>query len=326
MSTSTRFLRLLSLLQTHRYWSGDELADRLDVSLRTVRRDIERLRDLGYPVQADRGVGGGYQLASGTALPPLVLDDEEAVALVAALQSTVHGGSSALAEAALRAMGKVLPVLPARLRKRAQALTASTVPLNSRSSAPDPVDPAVLVAFAQACRDHERIAFDYKDAKGTKSSRRVEPVQLVNVGNRYYLVAFDLDRDDWRSFRVDRAQNASPRALRFIPRPVPGGDAAGFVRAGLRGSGQPGVSARVYANAEKLEPLIGRWFEIQQIDGDSCLVRTENMDLRWAAFGLAMSEAKVSEVQPTELRALLDSWISNIGPSQESCEMQQKTS
>ena len=312
MSTSTRFLRLLSLLQTHRYWSGDELAERLDVSLRTVRRDIDRLRDLGYPVQADRGVGGGYQLASGTALPPLVLDDDEAVALVVALQSTVHGGSSALAEAALIAMGKVVPVLPARLRKRAQALTASTVPLNSSSSAPDPVDPAVLVTFAQACRDHERIAFDYKDAKGVLSSRRVEPVQLVNVGNRYYLVAFDLDRDDWRSFRVDRAQNPSPRALRFTPRAIPGGDAAGFVRAGLRGSGQPDVSARVQASAKELEPLIGRWFQIEAIDADSCLVRTENTDLRWAAFGLAMSQARVSDVQPRELRELLDSWIANL--------------
>ncbi|MGO2079382.1 helix-turn-helix transcriptional regulator [Glutamicibacter arilaitensis] len=314
MSTSTRFLRLLSLLQTHRYWSGDELAERLDVSLRTVRRDIDRLRDLGYPVQADRGVGGGYQLASGTALPPLVLDDEESVALVVSLQSTVHSGSSALAEAALRAMGKVVPVLPARLRKGAQALTASAVPLNSQSSATDPVDPAVLVALAQACRDHERIAFDYKDAKSAETSRRVEPVQLVNVGNRYYLVAFDLDRDDWRSFRVDRALNPSPRALRFASREVPGGDAAAFVRAGLRGSGQPEVSARIQASAEKLEPLIGRWFQIQQIDENSCLVRTENMDLRWAAFGLAMSEAKVSDVQPKELRALLDSWISNLAP------------
>lgn len=217
-----------------------------------------------------------------------------------------------LAEAALRAMGKIVPVLPARLRQRAQALTTSTVPLNSQSSAPDPVDPAVLVALAQACRDHERIAFDYKDAKGAASSRQVEPVQLVNVGNRYYLVAFDLDRDDWRSFRVDRAQNPSPRALRFTPKQVPGGDAAGFVRAGLRRSGHPGVSARIHASVEKLEPLIGRWFEIQQIDEDSCLVSTENMDLRWAAFGLAMSESRVSEVQPKELRKLLDSWSKNL--------------
>ncbi|WP_159613336.1 YafY family protein [Glutamicibacter sp. JC586] len=312
MSTSTRFLRLLSLLQTHRYWSGDELAERLEVSLRTVRRDIDRLRDLGYPVQADRGVGGGYQLASGAALPPLVLDDEEAVALVVALQSTVHGGSSMLAEAALRALGKVVPVLPARLRQRAHALTGSTVPLNSSSAAQEPVDPGVLVAFAQACRDHERITFDYKDAKGAASARRVEPAQLVNVGNRYYLVAFDLDRDDWRSFRVDRAQNASPRTLRFTPRVVPGGDAASFVRAGLRGSGQPDVSARIHASAKKLEPLIGRWFQIEEIDADSCLVRTENMDLHWAAFGLAMGQAKVSDVQPKELRTLLDTWVKDL--------------
>lgn len=312
MSTSTRFLRLLSLLQTHRYWSGDELAERLDVSLRTVRRDIDRLRDLGYPVQADRGVGGGYQLSSGAALPPLVLDDEEAVALVVGLQSTVHGGEDALAEAGLRALSKVVPVLPSKLRQRVQALASSTVPLDSPTSSPDSVDPAVLVAFAQACRDHERIAFDYKDAKGVASSRRVEPAQLVNVGNRYYLVAFDLDRDDWRSFRVDRAENTDPRALRFAPRQIPGGEAAQFVRNGLRGSGVQPVSARVHSSAKALAPLIGRWFEIDPIDDRSCMVRTENADLRWAAFGLALSEAPVSEVQPKELRELLSEWSARL--------------
>ncbi|PQZ98652.1 transcriptional regulator [Arthrobacter sp. MYb211] len=312
MSTSTRFLRLISLLQTHRYWSGDELAERLEVSLRTVRRDIDRLRDLGYPVQADRGVGGGYQLASGAALPPLVLDDEEAVALVIGLQSTVHGGSSAVAEAALRALSKVVPVLPARLRQRAQALAASTVPLNSQHSVPEPVDPQVLVVFAQGCRDRERVAFDYRDAKGIASSRRVEPAKLVNVGNRYYLVAYDLDRADWRSFRVDRAENAVARALRFAPREIPGGDAAQFVREGLRGSGQQQISARVHASAEELAPRIGRWFEIRPLDEHSAMVRTENANLPWAAFGLAMSEAKVSDVQPEQLRSLLDSWSANL--------------
>lgn len=317
MSTSTRFLRLLSLLQTHRYWSGDELAQRLDVSLRTVRRDIDRLRDLGYPVQADRGVGGGYQLASGAALPPLVLDDEEAVALVAALQSTVHGGSSALAEAALRALGKVIPVLPSRLRQRAQALAASTVPLDSRNSVPEPVDPQVLVVLAQGCRDRERVVFDYRDAKGSASSRRVEPAKLVNVGDRYYLVAYDLDRADWRSFRVDRAENAEPRALRFIPREIPGGDAAQFVRQGLRGAGVQPISARVHASAEVLAPRIGRWFEIQPTDENCCIVRTENSNLSWAAFGLALSEAKVSDVKPEELRKLLTSWSSNLASGSE---------
>ncbi|MGL3804460.1 helix-turn-helix transcriptional regulator [Paeniglutamicibacter sp. R2-26] len=314
MSTSQRSLRLLSLLQTRRYWAGEELAKRLGVSLRTLRRDVDQLRELGYPVQAERGVGGGYQLAAGAALPPLVLDDEEAVALVIGLQSTIHGGEDSLADAGLRALSKVVPVLPERLRQRAQALTASTVPLDSRHSAPDPVDPQVLVVFAQGCRDRERVAFEYRDARGAASSRRVEPAKLVNVGNRYYLVAYDLDRADWRSFRVDRAENARPRALRFAPREIPGGDAAQFVRTGLHGSGQQQASARVHAGAEELTSRIGRWFEIQPFDGHSCVVRTDGTDLRWAAFGLALSGAEVSDVKPEELRELLSSWSSKLAP------------
>lgn len=317
MSTSQRTLRLLSLLQTRRYWSGQELAQRLDVSLRTLRRDVDQLRELGYPVQAERGVGGGYQLAAGAALPPLVLDDEEAVALVIGLQSTIHGGQNTLADAGLRALSKVVPVLPARLRQRVQALTASTVALHTQHSAPEPVDPQVLVVFAQGCRDRERVAFDYRDARGMASSRRVEPANLVSVGNRYYLVAYDLDRADWRSFRVDRAENAQPRALRFAPREIPGGDAAQFVRAGLRGSGHPQVSARVHASPAELAPLVGRWFEIQPLDEHSCMLRSENADLRWAAFGLALCEAPVSEVQPTELRDLLVSWSANLSSAPE---------
>jgi len=305
---------LLSLLQTRRYWSGEELAQRLEVSLRTLRRDMDQLRGLGYPVQAERGVGGGYQLAAGAALPPLLLDDEEAVALVIGLQSTIHGGEDVLADAGLRALSKVVPVLPTRLRQRAQALTASTVPLNSQHSAPEPVDPQVLVVFAQGCRDRERVAFDYRDARGTASSRRVEPAKLVNVGNRYYLVAYDLDRADWRSFRVDRAENAQPRALRFAPREIPGGDAAQFVRAGLRGAGQPQVSARVHASVEELVPRIGRWFEIEPLNEHSCMVRTDGADLRWVAFGLALSEAHVSDVQPAELCELLTAWSAKLAP------------
>ncbi|WP_396277838.1 helix-turn-helix transcriptional regulator [Glutamicibacter creatinolyticus] len=312
MSTSQRSLRLLSLLQSRRYWSGQELAQRLQVSLRTLRRDVDQLRELGYPVQAERGVGGGYQLAAGAALPPLVLDDEEAIALVIGLQSTIHGGENTLAEAGLRALSKVVPVLPTRLRQRAQALTSSTVALTTQYSAPEPVDPQVLVVFAQGCRDRERVAFDYRDAQGTATSRRVEPVNLVNVGNRYYLVAYDVDRADWRSFRVDRAENAQPRALRFAPRRIPGGDAAQFVRAGLSGSGHPHISARVQASAARLAPRVGRWFEIEPLDEHSSMLRTQNADLRWAAFGLALCEAPLSEVQPPKLRELLATWSANL--------------
>lgn len=308
MSTSQRFIRLLSLLQTHRYWAGEELAQRLDISLRTLRRDVDRLRDLGYPVQADRGVGGGYQLAAGAALPPLVLDDEEAVALVVGLQSAVNGGDSTLADASLRALSKVIPVLPGRLRKQAQALASSTVPMGPERSHEELVDPQVLVVFAQGCRDLERIAFDYVDARGNQSSRRVEPAKLVRVGQRYYLVAFDLDRQDWRSFRVDRAAQAEPRGLRFTARQIPGNDAAEFVRAGLQGERSYEVSALVHAPAQQVDAVVGRWFQVQANDGETCTVHGTSDDLRWAAFALAMTGAQFSQVEPSELRELMSDW------------------
>lgn len=305
MSTSSRFLRLLSLLQTHRYWSGDELAQRLDVSLRTVRRDIERLRELGYPVQAGRGVGGGYELAPGAVLPPLVLDDEEAVALVVALQSTVYGGSASLAEAALRALGKIIPVFPSRLRSRARVLTSATVGLDSVNSPQDQADPGLLVTFAQACRDRERLAFDYLDARGAATSRTVEPASLVAVGHRYYLVAYDLHREAWRSFRADRASNATPRGLRFVPRAIPGQDAAAFVRQGLRRSGGQKISARVHASERRVSAMIGGWFTVTHIDEHSCQVSGFGADPHWATFALANLGAELSDVQPAELRTTM---------------------
>lgn len=312
MSSSERFIRLLSLLQTHRYWSGDELAQRLDVSLRTLRRDVERLRDLGYPVQADRGVGGGYQLAAGAALPPLVLDDDEAVALVVGLQSAAHAGVSSLAEASVRALTKVVPVLPARLRKQVQALATVTVPLGSGEPAPEFAEPDALVVFAQGCRDRERISFDYVDARGGATSRRVEPVNLVSVANRYYLVAFDLDRQDWRSFRVDRARDAKAQALRFTPRPIPGGDAAEFVRRGLRGSERHECSAVIHAPTGDVRRAIGRWFEVDELGAQACRVRADTNDLRWAAFALASTAAELSEVRPAALVQMLHEWSARL--------------
>ena len=197
-NTSSRTLRLLSLLQTHRYWPGPELAARLDVSVRTLRRDIDRLRELGYPVEASRGVDGGYQLAAGAALPPLVLDDEEAVALAVGLQAAAQGGVAGIAESSVRALAKVVQVMPPRLRRRVDALRAMTVPLTWYSTAPS-TDPAVLTALAQACRDTERLEFGYTSAAGERSDRHVEPLRLVSLGRRWYLVAYDLVRHDWRT-------------------------------------------------------------------------------------------------------------------------------
>src|SRR5918997_4800835 len=187
-NTSSRTLRLLSLLQTHRYWPGSELADRLEVSVRTLRRDVDRLRELGYPVEANRGVDGGYQLAAGAAMPPLVLDDEEAVALAVGLQAAAQGGVAGIAESSVRGLAKVVPVMPSRLRRRVEALRVATVPASWSADGPV-VDPAVLTAVAQACRDTERLEFAYTAGSGERSDRHAEPLRLVSLGRRWDLLA-----------------------------------------------------------------------------------------------------------------------------------------
>ena len=213
-NTSSRTLRLLSLLQTHRFWPGVELASRLDVSDRTLRRDVERLRELGYPVTSSRGVEGGYQLGSGGSMPPLVVDEDEAIAMVVALGQTASAQSGALADSTLSALSKVVQVLPARLRRRAEALRAATVD-SPFSEAPE-VEASVLGAIAQAIRDAERVRFSYTARGGASAGelarRHVEPHQLVTVGRRWYLLAFDLERQDsahW--FRLDRLRDPMGR-------------------------------------------------------------------------------------------------------------------
>ena len=200
--TSARLLRLLSLLQTPRDWTGPELAERLEVSTRTIRNDIERLRGLGYPVHATRGTIGGYRLAAGTTLPPLLLDDDEAVALAVGLRTGAGGAVTGIEESSLRALAKLEQVLPARLRSRVTALQTHTVLVTQRAG--PTVDPDVLTMLAGVCRDRRQLRFDYDDRHGGASQRRVEPHRLVNAGRRWYLVAWDTDRVDWRTFRVDR--------------------------------------------------------------------------------------------------------------------------
>jgi len=221
-NTSSRTLRLLSLLQARRYWPGTELAGRLGVSARTLRRDIDRLRELGYPVEAQRGVEGGYQLAAGAALPPLVVDDEEAVALAVGLQAAAQGSAEGIAEASVRALAKVVQVMPGRLRRRVEALTAMTVPGSWGSDwgggARPALDPGALTTIALACRDAERMRFGYVAASGAQTARHVEPHRLVSLGRRWYLVGYDLDRQDWRSFRLDRLTEPRGTGARFRPR------------------------------------------------------------------------------------------------------------
>ncbi|UFU06783.1 helix-turn-helix transcriptional regulator [Ruania halotolerans] len=319
MSTGSRTLRLLSLLQTHRYWSGDDLADRLEVSIRTLRRDVDRLRDLGYPVQADRGVGGGYQLAPGAAMPPLVLDDEGAVALVVGLQAAATSSVAGVADASVRALATVVPVLPKRLRRRVEAIGAATVTLGPAGPVRDVTDPGTLVVLAQASRDAERVRFGYTSASGHLSHRTVEPVRLVTVGRRYYLLAYDLDRSDWRSFRLDRLDDPQPTGHRFRPREVPGGDAAAYVRDSLRRSDRhPEVSAELAAEADQVRERIGRWFEVTETGPGRCRVHAEGIDPEWMAFSLAHAGAEILAVEPAEVREVMRSWASRftraVGP------------
>lgn len=221
--TSTRLLALLSLLQTRPDWSGADLAQRLGVTTRTIRRDVDRLRELGYPVRATQGAAG-YRLGSGAAMPPLLLDDEEAVAVVVGLRTAADGSVSGVEEASLRALGKLEQVLPSRLRQRVNTLHGVTVRAGAE---PGPtVLSETLMAVAEACRRRERLRFDYTSPRGGGSARTVEPHSLVSFGRRWYLVAFDVDRDDWRSFRVDRLTPRTPAGPRFATREPPYGDAA----------------------------------------------------------------------------------------------------
>jgi predicted DNA-binding transcriptional regulator YafY len=245
LEASARLLRLLSLLQARRDWSGADLAARLEVTTRTIRADVDRLRRLGYPVHAAPGVAGGYRLGSGAALPPLLLDDEEAVAVVIGLRAAATQSVSGIEDSSLRALRKLEQVLPARLRQRVASLHTSVLTITD----PGPtVDADVLTALAAACHAQERVRFDYRDYRGEVSARAVEPHRLVCWGRRWYLVGWDLRRDQWRTFRVDRVRPHPPTGLRFAPRTPPEGDFAAYV-ARTVGSATWAYRARVKVHA-----------------------------------------------------------------------------
>jgi predicted DNA-binding transcriptional regulator YafY len=215
MDTPTRLLRLLGLLSARASWSGAELAERLEVTERTLRRDITRLRDLGYPIEATTGPYGGYELGSGGRLPPLVLDDDEAVAATIALRAVAGGGTSGLETAALSALTKLEQVLPVVLRERVAAIASATVGLRRRDV--PPVNVESLLTAALACRRFERLRFDYRDANESASDRLVDPYRVVFTARQWYLVAFDTNRDDWRTFRVDRMSEPKLTGARYVP-------------------------------------------------------------------------------------------------------------
>lgn len=311
-NTSSRTLRLLSLLQAQRYWPGPQLAARLGVSLRTLRRDVERLRDLGYPVDANRGADGGYQLAPGAALPPLVVDDEEAVALALGLLTGAQSPVTGIAEASVRALSKLVPVMPKALRYRVETLSAMTEPA-TWASLPATVEAETLVTVAQACRDAERLHFDYIAADRTSTQRRVEPHRLVWLGRRWYLVGYDVDRGDWRSFRVDRLSAPRRTGSRFEPRELPATDASAFVRAGIAQAPRPlQVEALVAAPASEMRTRIGRWADIEEHDERCCRLRFSTDSADWAVMALIMTQAEFVIEGPPELLEHVRTWMDRL--------------
>ncbi|WP_369257266.1 helix-turn-helix transcriptional regulator [Streptomyces sp. R35] len=301
LETSARLLRLLSLLQAHREWSGADLADRLEVTPRTVRRDVDRLRELGYPVNASPGTGGGYQLGAGAELPPLLLDDDEAVAVAVGLRTAAGQGIEGIGETSVRALAKLEQVLPHRLRRRVGALNAFTVPM-LRGPQPSAVDPGVLTELANACRDSERLRFEYRDHGGVATRRTVEPHRLVCTERRWYLVGWDVERDDWRTFRVDRITPKPPHGPRFPPRTPPAEDLAAYVA--------KGVSTRAYAShalvrlfvpleeaAERISPSDGT---LEAEGNDSCVLRTGAASLDVMVIHVMLMGFEFEIIEPAE--------------------------
>ena len=282
LDPTARTLRLLSLLQTHKFWPGGELAERLEVSARTLRRDIDRLRELGYPVDATPGVAGGYRLAAGSHLPPLLLDDDEAVAIAVGLRAAAGAAVAGIEDTAVRALAKLEQVLPDRLRRRVTALHANVAVL--RWNGPEPlVDPEALAVIALACRDREEVRFDYERRDGEQSARLVQPHQLVSVGRRWYLVAWDVRRDDWRTFRLDRLSRARLAGARFAERELPAADAAAFVAQAFR-TMPMAHHAVVHVQASQDEVAdVARWLEseVEVQDDGSCRLELRSEALVW---------------------------------------------
>ena len=296
--TSARLLSLLSLLQARRDWPGADLAERLEVSPRTVRRDIDRLRELGYPIATMKGPDGGYRLGAGSELPPLLFDDDQAVALAVALQAAVAGGGG-IEEAAVRALNTVRQVMPSRLRRRVDMVRVTAIGPGAGQAAAVGVD--VLTALSAAIHAREVLRFDYADAP-----RRAEPHHLVTRGGRWYLVTWDLERDDWRVFRADRIRPRIPTGPHFAPREVPGGDVAAFVISRFQGSdGAGGWPCRgeviLHAPIAEVAPF-ARDAVAEEVGPQRC--RLVMGAWSWPALAAALGafDADVEVVGPPELK------------------------
>ncbi|RJL36067.1 helix-turn-helix transcriptional regulator [Bailinhaonella thermotolerans] len=313
LETSARLLRLLSLLQSRADWTGAELAGRLGVGLRTVRRDIGRLRELGYPVDAAPGVAGGYRLGVGGALPPLLLDDEEAVAVALSLGTAATGSVAGLGESASRALAKLLQVLPSRLRHRVAAFQEAVEPL--AGAAGPGVDAGVLAGIASACRERRRLRLRHRGREGTVT-REVEPHRLVCTPRRWYLLAWDVEREDWRTFRVDRIEAPlGPPGARFARRTPPGEDAAAYVSRSIT-SAPYRHRARIlfHAPLERVAPLTspaaGR---LEPVDERTCLFLAGADSLESLAAYVAAKGVDFEVLEPPELVPVLREVAARLG-------------
>jgi predicted DNA-binding transcriptional regulator YafY len=301
IGTTQRVLRLLALLQQRPVWTGPELAERLGVTTRSIRRDVERLRSLGYPVNATQGLGGGYQLGPGRALPPLLLDDEEAIATAVSLRLAAGGTVTGASEAAVRTLAKLDQVLPARLRAEVRALQEAIATLLGPQLV---VDAETLLVLARACRDSVRVEFGYVDHAGATSLRRVEPYQLVATGSRWYLFAFDLDRDDWRTFRLDRLSAARATTFRFARREHPPAVEA-VQRALSAPSSRRPVRLLLHADAETVRSRVPATSAVIEPDGPGrCVLTAGAAEPSWVLMHVARLGFAFEILEPAELRDL----------------------
>ena len=297
-----RALRLLSLLQSRAVWTGPQLAAEMGVTTRTVRRDVDRLRELGYPVLTSAGHGGGYQLGAGQALPPLLLSSSEAVAVAVGLRLAASSGVGGLDEDALRALAALERILPAPVRAEVSAVAEATGVLTR------PIPSArseVLTALATAVRDSTRVRVDYERADGVRGQRRLEPYRVLTVEGRWYLFAWDLDRADWRTFRLDRMHAVHPTTFAFTPRPTP--DIARTVRESITVSGYAtATTVRILAPLEQIAPQVPARAGTLTADGPgACVLRAGADELRWIALQLARIGAEVEVIDPPELLTVL---------------------
>jgi len=304
VQTSARLLALLSLLQVRREWTGQELADRLEVGPRTIRRDVDKLRSLGYPVEAAPGVAGGYRLGNSGELPPLLLDDAEAVAVAVGLRTAAAGGIAGIEETSVRALAKLEQVLPNRLRRRVSALSDATSTFGVEGPQ---IDADVLATLAGACRDRMRLRFAYIARDEKASQRHTEPHSVVYSGYRWYLVAFDVERDDWRTFRIDRIRGRLRPGERCSRRTVPGGDPAAFVKERLRGirEGEPDAvrgRVRLGAPAARIRPRIPARYATVEPDGeDACVVTSRGAWTHGFLVWMATLDEPLVVLDPPEL-------------------------